>query len=224
MALACRALDPHGDPGSQPAALLAAVDGHLVPHRPLAELDAGALARAGETARAFVAVTITPPDALVTAIAADAGALVARPRIAVGNGVAACGQPQSTTTRPCKTIGKLVSVRRRFVESRGFSEDRKRLERAREFSHDDMVALEQSILADPEVGDLVGYWRLAEGPSCAARARARQTGRGARLYLDLPGRGVTHLVAIFGKRAKSDLSRAERKVVAALVRQLKEQS
>ena len=43
-------------------------------------------------------------------------------------------------------------------------------------------------------------------------------------YLDLPRRGVTHLVAIFGKREKSDLSPTERRVVAALVKQLKEET
>jgi len=35
---------------------------------------------------------------------------------------------------------------------------------------------------------------------------------------------VTHLVAIFGKREKADLSPAERKAVAALVRTLKEEA
>ena len=48
---------------------------------------------------------------------------------------------------------------------------------------------------------------------------------GVRVYcLDLPRRGVTHLVAIFGKREKSDLSPAERRAVAALVKQLKEEA
>lgn len=56
-----------------------------------------------------------------------------------------------------------------------------------------------------------------------------KVGRGKRggvrvYYLDLPRRGVTHLVAIFGKREKSDLSPAERRAVAALVKQLKETS
>ncbi len=46
-------------------------------------------------------------------------------------------------------------VKRRFVESAGFSEDRRRLERARELSDDDLRALEQSILADPRVGEFV---------------------------------------------------------------------
>lgn len=81
MSLACRALDPRGDPGGELAALLAAIHGHLVPGGLLAEAEAGALARAGEAARAFAAVTMAPPDSLVAAIAADTGALVTRARV-----------------------------------------------------------------------------------------------------------------------------------------------
>jgi hypothetical protein len=43
-------------------------------------------------------------------------------------------------------------------------------------------------------------------------------------YLDLVASRVTHLVAVFGKREKADLSPAERKAVAALVRRLKEEA
>lgn len=116
-------------------------------------------------------------------------------------------------------------MKRRFVESSGFSDDRRRLERARELSHDDMVALEQSILADPDAGDLVP----GTGGLRKIRVGQREVGRGKRggvrvYYLDLPRRGVTHLVAIFGKREKADLSAAERKAVAALVKRLKEES
>ncbi len=81
MALACRALDPRGDPGAEPAALLDAIHRHLVPDGLLTAGEAGALARAGEAARAFAAVTIAPPDSLAEAIAADAGALVTRARV-----------------------------------------------------------------------------------------------------------------------------------------------
>ncbi|ABS27491.1 Non-specific serine/threonine protein kinase [Anaeromyxobacter sp. Fw109-5] len=88
MSLASRALDPRGDPGSDPASLLAAIHGHLVPNGLLADAEVSALARAGEAARAFAAVTITPPDSLVAAIAADAGALVARARVATRRGEA----------------------------------------------------------------------------------------------------------------------------------------
>lgn len=86
-------------------------------------------------------------------------------------------------------------MRRKSVESRGFSADRLRLERAGELVLEDMVALEQ------------GDWG------------------GARVYyLDLPARGVTHLLAIFGKREKDDLSVGERQALAALVRVLKEEA
>ncbi len=58
------------------------------------------------------------------------------------------------------------------------------------------------------------------------RLGQRALGRGKRggvrvYYLDLPRGGVTHLLAIFGKREKSDLTPAERRQVAALVKQLK---
>jgi hypothetical protein len=117
-----------------------------------------------------------------------------------------------------------MRVRRKFVESRGFTTDRRRLERARELVHEDIVSLEQDILADPEVGDLIP----GTGGLRKARVGQRSVGRGKRggarvYYLDLPGRGVTHLIALFGKREKADLSPSERRLVAALVEQLKKE-
>lgn len=61
------------------------------------------------------------------------------------------------------------------------------------------------------------------------RASQRAVGRGTRggvrvYYLDLAARQVTHLVAIFGKREKTDLSTAERREVAALVWRLKKET
>jgi hypothetical protein len=111
------------------------------------------------------------------------------------------------------------------VESSGFTEDRRRLERARELAHDDLVALEQSILRDPQVGDLVP----GTGGLRKVRLAQRDVGRGKQggvrvYYLDLPRRSITHLVAIFGKREKSDLSPAERRDVAELVKMLKEEA
>jgi superfamily II DNA or RNA helicase len=88
MAFACRGLDPRGDPGAEPAALWAAIHGHLVPAGLLAEAGASALARAGELARAFASVAVAPPEALVTAVAADACGLVAKARGALGVQVA----------------------------------------------------------------------------------------------------------------------------------------
>ena len=89
---------------------------------------------------------------------------------------------------------------------------------------EDIVSLEQDILANPEVGDLVP----GTGGLRKVRVGQRQLRRGKRgglrvYYLDLAAVEVTHLVAIFGKREKADLSPAERKAVAALVRTLKEE-
>ncbi len=67
-----------------------------------------------------------------------------------------------------------------------------------------MVALEQSILADRQAGDLVP----GTGGLRKIRLGQRGLGRGKRggvrvFYLDLPRRGVTHLLAIFGKARRS---------------------
>lgn len=110
------------------------------------------------------------------------------------------------------------------MESSGFSEDRGRLERAREVSHEDLVALERSILADPQAGDLVPGTGGLRKIRLGQRALGRGKRGGARVYyLDLPRRGVTHLLAIFGKREKADLTSAERRQVAALVKVLKKE-
>lgn len=90
---------------------------------------------------------------------------------------------------------------------------------------DDLTALEQAILGNPEVGDLVPGTGGLRKVRLAQRAVRRGKSGGARVYyLDLPGRGTTYLIAIFGKREKSDLSPSERKAVAALVGTLKEES
>jgi hypothetical protein len=99
------------------------------------------------------------------------------------------------------------------------------LERADELALEDIVALEQSIIANPEVGDLVP----GTGGLRKVRVGQKQLRRGKRgglrvYYLDLAASEVTHLVAIFGKREKSDLSPAERKAVAVLVSRLKKES
>ncbi len=84
MALACRSLDPRGDPGADPAALLAAIHGHLLPEGILSAGEGAALAGAGEAARAFGSSTLVPPERLVAAIADGAASLLARARGAAG--------------------------------------------------------------------------------------------------------------------------------------------
>lgn len=88
----------------------------------------------------------------------------------------------------------------------------------------DLVAMEQTILGDPQAGDLVpGTGGLRKIRLSQKQVRRGKSGGVRVYYLDLPHRAVTHLVAIFGKREKSDLSPAERRAVAQLVKQLKEE-
>lgn len=99
------------------------------------------------------------------------------------------------------------------------------MERAGELSHDDLVALEQAILANPEAGDLVpgtgGFRKIR----LAQRAVGRGKRGGARVYyLDLPRVQVTHLLAIYGKCQQGDLSADERRALAAVAKLLKEKT
>jgi superfamily II DNA or RNA helicase len=78
MVCACRSLDPRGDPGVDPAALLTAIHCHLLPQGLMQQDEAASLSRAAEAARAFAQVTFAPPVPLVTGIAGEARGLVAR--------------------------------------------------------------------------------------------------------------------------------------------------
>ncbi len=90
--LACRAIDPRGDPGERAAELLAAIHGVLLPAGLISAAEAAAIARAGEAARAFEGSTLPPPASLVAAVASDAEGLVARVRRVVEAGDGEAGR------------------------------------------------------------------------------------------------------------------------------------
>ena len=96
LVLACRAAAER-DPGEDPAALLAAVYGELIPAGALLAADAHALARAGELARAFALSPLPPPAPLVADLGTEAAALLGRLRERLGATVAvpvaSVGQP-----------------------------------------------------------------------------------------------------------------------------------
>ena len=111
------------------------------------------------------------------------------------------------------------------MEATRFTAERERMERAGELTQDDLVALEQAILSNPEAGDLVpgtgGFRKIR----IAQRAVGRGKRGGARVYyLDLPRAHVTHLLAIYGKRQRADLSAMERRSLAAVAKLLKEET
>lgn len=90
---------------------------------------------------------------------------------------------------------------------------------------EDMIALEQEILADPEKGDLVrGTGGLRKIRVGQARVRRGKSGGARVYYLDLAGVGVTHLLAIFGKREKEDLSATERGLLRVVVASIRKEA
>ena len=97
--LACRAIDPRGDPGERAAELLAAIHGVLLPAGQISAAEAAAIARAGEAARAFEGSTLPPPASLVAAVASDAEGLVARVRRTVEAEDAEAGQEAPAAAR-----------------------------------------------------------------------------------------------------------------------------
>ena len=116
-------------------------------------------------------------------------------------------------------------MRRKFVESQGFSAERSRLEKTGELILDDLVRLELEIMANPETGDLVQGTGGLRKVRLGQKARGRGKRGGCRvLFLDLPHVAITHLVAIFGKREKIDLTPAERSALAVMVRTIKKET
>ena len=116
-------------------------------------------------------------------------------------------------------------MKRTFVESRVFSAEWRALEKSGEVSWSALAMLQNEIMATPQAGDVV------QGTGGLRKIRLGQPsqGRGKRggcrvLFLDLPHVSSTHLLAVFGKREKADISPQERAILAAMVRQLKKET
>lgn len=81
LALGCRALADRGDPGDDPSRLVAALYGELLPGGQVRQVDADAVVRASELARAFGSGRDQEiPAALVASVLDHAGELLARVR------------------------------------------------------------------------------------------------------------------------------------------------
>jgi len=92
LALGCRALADRGDPGDDPSRLVAALYGELLPGGQVRQVDADAVVRASELARAFGSGRDQEiPAALVASVLEHAGELLARvrDRLAPGSAPAA---------------------------------------------------------------------------------------------------------------------------------------
>jgi superfamily II DNA or RNA helicase len=85
LSLGCRAAFERGEPGDDPAALLSAIYGDLLPAGAIEAADAHALVRSGELFRAFDGAAIPPPEPLVVEIDRAARDLLARVRERLGS-------------------------------------------------------------------------------------------------------------------------------------------
>jgi hypothetical protein len=106
-----------------------------------------------------------------------------------------------------------------FVESRVF------YKRVRELSLELLTTIQTDLVENPERGDLV------EGTGGARKGRAADpfSGRGKRgsfryLYLYLPHVGRIHLLYLYGKDEQADLSPDQKKIIAAITREIRKES
>ncbi len=82
--------------------------------------------------------------------------------------------------------------------------------------------IQDLILENPEAGDTVA----GTGGLRKMRVEDKQRGKGKRgglriLYLDLPDQNLTFLLTLYAKNEKEDISSDEKKLLRALVGQLK---
>lgn len=85
-----------------------------------------------------------------------------------------------------------------------------------------LEVIEEEILDNPLAGDVVS----GSGGVRKMRVGDPRRGKGKRgglrvLFLDLPHRGVTYLLYLYGKDEAEDISAAQKKQIAALVRIIK---
>jgi len=108
-----------------------------------------------------------------------------------------------------------------FIESRAFTREIHRL--ASGHADEVLSSIQSELLDDPERGDVVpGLSGIRK-----ARIASPSTGKGKRgglryMFLYLRHRSHVHLLTIYGKGERIDLTREEKKVLAGLVQQIKQ--
>ena len=85
-----------------------------------------------------------------------------------------------------------------------------------------LIEIQKKILSEPESGDLVSGSGGIRKIRIADSRRNKGKSSGMRvLYLDLPARGRTYLLSLYGKGEKENISSDEKKVLKELVSILK---
>jgi len=114
-------------------------------------------------------------------------------------------------------------MRRLFIESSLFSREIKRLIKENKLSEDDYKKFQEELLKDPRAGSVIpglgGLRKIRLG------FRGKGTRGGLRIdYLDIPEAKCLHLLVIYSKSAKNDLTPYQKKEIRELVTILKKEA
>lgn len=111
-------------------------------------------------------------------------------------------------------------MNRTFIESKHFTKQIKRLG-----GHKLLREIQNAILRDPKGGDPIsgvpGLRKIRVG---SAKQQKGKRGGHRVMYLDIPETSVTHLLKLFAKSEKEDLSSDEKKVLKMLIDLLKKEA
>jgi len=114
-------------------------------------------------------------------------------------------------------------MRRLFIESSLFSREIKRLIKEKKISEDDYKIFQEELLKDPKAGSVIpglgGLRKIRLG------YRGKGTRGGLRIdYLDIPEAECLHLLVIYPKSVKKDLTPGQKKEIRELVKILKKEA
>ena len=107
-------------------------------------------------------------------------------------------------------------MRKTFIETSSFSSS---LKEAQKTDPELLLRIQQAILLNPEVGDII------RGAGGARKMRVSEKGRGKSgsyrtVYYDFTREGEVFLIALYKKNEKSTITESEKKIIAALIKEL----
>ncbi len=114
-------------------------------------------------------------------------------------------------------------MRRLFIESLIFSREIKQLIKENKISEDDYKIFQEKLLKDPKAGSIIpGFGGLRK---IRLGYHGKGTRGGLRIdYLDIPEAECLHLLVIYSKSAKKDLTPDQKKEIRELVNILKKEA
>ena len=114
-------------------------------------------------------------------------------------------------------------MRRLFIESSIFSKEIKHLIKENKISEDDYKNFQEELLKDPKAGSVI------PGLGGLRKIRLGYHGKGTRSglridYLDIPEAECLHLLVIYPKSVKEDLTQDQKKEIRKLVNLLRKEA